>query len=73
LGAPDQGERLPKPGEVLANKITRWQRVTVPGWYGKGDRVVEICSDTAIRRHSGMPVVPNRWVLLRDPLQRFDP
>jgi hypothetical protein len=47
--------------------------VTVPGWYGGGDRVVEICSNTAVWRHAGLPVVPIRWVLLRDPCRRFDP
>jgi hypothetical protein len=34
---------------------------------------VEICSDTAVWRHGGMPVVRIRWVLLRDPCRRFDP
>jgi hypothetical protein len=70
---PTKGARLPTLAEVLAEKTTGWQRVTVPGWYGEGDRVVEVCSDTAVWRHSGMPVVPIRWVLLRDPSQRFDP
>jgi hypothetical protein len=74
IGRPrTKGERLPTLAEVLASKTTRWQRVTVPGWYGEGDRVVEICSDTAVWRHAGMPVVPIRWVLLRDPCRRFDP
>jgi hypothetical protein len=74
IGRPrTKGERLPTPAEVLADKTTRWQRVTVPGWYGEGERVVEICSDTAVWRHSGRPVVPIRWVLLRDPCRRFDP
>jgi hypothetical protein len=68
-----KGRRLPTLAEVLANKTTRWQRVTVPGWYGEGDRIVEICSDTAVWRHAGLPVVPIRWVLLRDPCKRFDP
>ena len=45
----------------------------VPGWYGEGDRIVEICSGCALWRHAGMPVVPIRWVLLRDPHRRFDP
>jgi hypothetical protein len=45
----------------------------VPGWYGEADRSVEICSDTAVWRHAGLPVVPIRWVLLRDPCRRFDP
>jgi hypothetical protein len=74
IGRPrTKGQRLPTLAEVLADKTTRWQRVTVPGWYGEGERVVEICSDTAVWRHSGMPVVPIRWVLLRDPCRRFDP
>src|SRR5215213_5415238 len=46
---------------------------TVPGWYGEGARVVEVCSATAVWRHAGLPVVPIRWVLLRDPRARFEP
>jgi DDE superfamily endonuclease len=68
-----KGARLPTLAEVLVNKTTRWQRVTVPGWYGEGGRIVEICSDTAVWRHAGLPIVPIRWVLLRDPCRRFDP
>src|ERR687894_1945839 len=74
IGRPrTKGERLPTLAEGLAHKTTRWQRLTVPGWYGEGQRVVEICSDTAVWRHAGLPVVPIRWVLLRDPCRRFDP
>jgi hypothetical protein len=68
-----KGARLPTLAEILADKTTRWERVAVPGWYGKGDRVVEICSNAAVWRHAGLPVVPIRWVLLRDPYKRFDP
>jgi hypothetical protein len=68
-----KGVRLPTLVEVLADKTIRWQRATVTGWYGEGDRVVEICSGTAVWRHGGMPVVPIRWVLLRDPHRRFNP
>jgi hypothetical protein len=74
LGRPrTKGERLPTLAKVLADQTTAWQRVVVPDWYGEGERVVEICSETAVWRHSGMPVVPIRWVLLRDPGRRFDP
>jgi DDE superfamily endonuclease len=74
LGRPrTKGERLPTLAKVLADQTTAWQRVVVPDWYGEGERVVEICSDTAVWRHSGLPVVPIRWVLLRDPGRRFDP
>jgi hypothetical protein len=68
-----KGARLPNLSDVLVAPTTGWQRVSVPGWYGEGDRVVEFCSATAVWRHSGKPVVPIRWVLLRDPRGRFDP
>jgi hypothetical protein len=68
-----KGARLPTLAEVLTERDTRWMQVTVPGWYGEGDRVVEICSATAVWRHAGLPVLPIRWVLLRDPQHRFDP
>ena len=55
---PTKGARLPTLADVLTDKATGWQRVTVPGWYGEGDRIVEVCLDTAVWRHRGMPVVP---------------
>jgi len=45
----------------------------VPGWYGSGTRVIEIASATAAWRHGGLPVVPIRWVLVRDLEARFTP
>ena len=68
-----KGARLPNLSAVLANAGTRWAEIAVPGWYGEGERVVEVCSGTAVWRHAGSPVVPIRWVLLRDPRGRFDP
>src|SRR5689334_19089293 len=68
-----KGARLPNLADVLADAATRWVQVAVPGWYGGGERVVEVCSATAVWRHAGLPVVPIRWVLLRDPQGRFDP
>ncbi len=68
-----KGSRLPTLAAVLADGETPWRRLTVPGWYGEGERVVEICSGTAVWRHAGLPVVPIRWVLLRDPHRHFDP
>ena len=68
-----QGKRLPNLSEVLTDPATSWRRVMVPGWYGSGERMVEISTATAVWRHGGMPVVPIRWVLVRDPLRRFEP
>jgi DDE superfamily endonuclease len=68
-----KGKRLPTLRQVLERKATRWQRLLVPGWYGEGDRVIEVYSRTAVWYHTGLPPVPIRWVLIRDPLRRFDP
>jgi hypothetical protein len=68
-----KGARLPNLSVILTDERTRWVQATVPGWYGGGERVVEFCSAMAVWRHAGLPVVPIRWVLLRDPQRRFDP
>lgn len=68
-----KGKHLATMSAVLADPATPWQRVTVPGWYGEGERTVEASTSTAVWSHSGMPVVPIRWVLIRDPAGRFDP
>jgi hypothetical protein len=66
-----KGKRLPKLSDVLTNEQTIWQKVTVDNWYGQGPTQVEITSDTAVWYHNGMPVVPIRWVLIRDPNGKF--
>ncbi|WP_246690141.1 transposase [Methylobacterium sp. WL7] len=68
-----KGGRLPTLAARLAAKDTLWREVVVPGWYGAGARAIEIASDTAVWRHGGLPVVPIRWVLIRDPEARFPP
>jgi hypothetical protein len=74
LGRPRRkGARLPTLAQVLTAKSTHWQSVHVPGWYGAGERMIEIASATAVWQHAGLPVVPIRWVLIRDPQNRFTP
>jgi hypothetical protein len=68
-----KGERLPLLAAVLVDPATRWRRVTIPGWYGEGARDIELVTGTAVWHHPGLPIVPLRWVLIRDPLRRFDP
>jgi DDE superfamily endonuclease len=68
-----KGKRLSTLRQIVENKATRWQRLLVPGWYGEGDRLIEVCSRTAVWYHTGLPPVPIRWVLIQDPEQRFDP
>ena len=59
------GERLPTLLERLADPTTAWQRFQVSGWYGGGERLVEIISGTAIWHHPAKHV-PIRYVLVRD-------
>ena len=68
-----KGKCLTNLSKVLPDPATTWVRVTVPGWYGGGERDIEISTSTAVWRHGGMPIVPIRWVLVRDPLGRFEP
>jgi hypothetical protein len=38
-----------------------------------GERTVDICTGVAVWYHTGLPVVPIRWVLVRDPNGKFEP
>jgi hypothetical protein len=67
-----KGKRLPTLAVVAGDPATGWTPITVPDWYGTGARQVEIVSDTAVWYHTGLPPVPLRWVLIRDPLGQFD-
>lgn len=59
IGRPrTKGARLPTLAEILLNERTAWQALVVPGWYGAGERTIEITSATAVWRHAGLPVVP---------------
>ena len=42
-------------------------------WYSEDERAVEVTSATGVWYHSGMPPLPIRWVLVRDPQSKFEP
>ncbi|MBE3117312.1 MAG: transposase [Candidatus Atribacteria bacterium] len=72
MGRPrKKGARLPTLEQVLNDARTCWKKVVIPDWYGEGRRMVEITSATAVWFHSGMPPLPIRWVLIRDPKGKF--
>jgi len=66
------GKRQPTLEKRLANPKTRWRRFKVTGWYGRGERVVEIISGIAIWHHPGR-FVPIRYVLVRDVADELKP
>jgi hypothetical protein len=65
------GQRLPTLAQHSADPATAWSRLTVAHWYGRQTRAVEVVSDTAVWYHTGLPPVPLRWVLIRDPAGEF--
>ena len=67
------GQRLATINQLIDNPYTPWQSMVMEDWYGEGDYPLEFVSSTAVWYHTGMPAVPIRWVLIQDPLGRFDP
>lgn len=68
-----KGARRPTLAKLSMDPGTRWTRATIRGWYGQTDRAIEYTTATAVWYHAGHPVVPVRWVLLRDPDGHCDP
>ena len=62
-----KGRRLPTLAARRDDPATVWTPVVVANWYGAGARTIEVACDTAVWYHSGLPPVPIRWVLIRDP------
>lgn len=72
LGRPRlKGERLSNLSVVAEDPSANWKLIEVANWYGEEKRSVEIVSDTAVWHSTGLPAVPLRWVLIRDPKEEF--
>jgi hypothetical protein len=65
-----KGQRQVTLAQRLTASATCWHALRVP-WYGRGDRCVEVATDTAVWYHAGLPPVAICWVLIRDPLGHF--
>src|SRR4051812_34682934 len=66
-----KGGRLPNLSEIAEDPRTDWTPIMVAEWYGRGKRTVEVVSGTALWYSTGLPAVPLRWVLIRDPKEEF--
>ncbi len=67
-----KGQRLPTPQQVIDPPGTVWTRMTL-SWYNHQTRALDIATGTAVWYHTGLPVVPIRYVLIRDVAGKFDP
>ena len=68
-----KGDRLPTLQARLDDPNTPWQELTVNAWYASGKRTLHIVSDTAVWYHAGLPPVPIRWLLVKEPNGQFPP
>jgi hypothetical protein len=68
-----KGERLPNLWVVAQEPNTVWSPTLIANWYGSGERMVELASNTAVWYSTGLPAVPVRWVLVGDPKGGFKP
>ena len=67
-----KGERFPNLSAVAEDPKTPWMPISVSDWYSGSQRTVEIVSETAVWYSTGLPAVPVRWVLIRDPEGEFE-
>lgn len=68
-----KGDRQPSLTQRLNDPDTKWQRVCFSEWYGEQNKIMAITSGTAHWYHPGKPVVPLRWVIVRDPEGKLEP
>lgn len=74
MGRPRQvGKRLPTLKSLLDAPQANWQTLTINGWYGGRTCALQVVSQTAVWDHTGLPAVPIRWVLVKDPNNKFEP
>jgi hypothetical protein len=70
---PIKGKPQKKLAAVLKDRSVVWKRCRVSLWYGRTDRLVEIGTGTALWYRAGIPPVPIRWILVRDPTGELAP
>jgi len=73
MGRPrKKGIRLPTLQAVKDNPQTKWKPVIIKHWYGEENRLIEIVSGKCVWYHTGKEAVPIRWVIIRDPHEKFE-
>ena len=70
---PIKGKPHKKLSALLKDRKVVWKGCRISLWYGRTNRRVEFATGTAIWYHSGLPPVPIRWLLVRDPSGELGP
>lgn len=69
---PKKGKRQPSLQARLEDPQTLWQTLAI-AWYGGKIKEVEIATGTNLWYTPGFDPLPIRWVLVRDPADKFKP
>src|SRR5712691_2885658 len=67
-----KGHTRPSPPAHLDDPTSLWTGLTL-AWYDGGPRTIEYLTGTALWYLTGIVPVARRWLLVRDPLGKFDP
>ena len=70
---PIKGKPHKKLSALIKDRKVSWKRYRVNLWYGRTNCLVDIASGTALWYRSGVPPVPIRWLLVRDPKGELEP
>ena len=70
---PKIGARQATLEQRLVDPTTQWQTIVIPQWYGKSNQVMQVATGTALWYKSNDPIVPLRWVLIKDPTECIAP
>ena len=68
-----KGKPHKKLSALIKDRKVSWKRYRVSLWYGRTNCLVDIASGTALWYRSGVPPVPIRWLLVRDPKGELEP
>lgn len=67
------GQRQPTLQQRLDDANTQWQTWMINEWYGQKRKIVQIATGKALWYKGHYPIVPIRWVLIKDPDGQLDP
>jgi DDE superfamily endonuclease/Archaeal putative transposase ISC1217 len=74
MGRPRKvGKRLPTLKSWLEDPQLNWQTLVIDHWYGGRTCQLHVISQTGVWYHTGLPAVPIRWVLVKDPKGKLEP
>jgi hypothetical protein len=63
---PKIGERQPTLKQRVEDDAIQWSTIIIPQWYGQSNKTMQIATGTALWYKSSDPLVPLRWVLVKD-------